>query len=291
MANFGRIRGYSRVTKRGRNYVTATLGYWCKSSARTSLERMFYGSRLNGYSGDYRPLCTRVTTRLGALGADKDLMLPYYETPRVPGKSRIRTRTVRIPQTRRVDLDGKIIFGPDIGGYTVWRTVQGQPTTYVNVLRIILETAYPVSDFNMATIWQIVGRVNHAPVPVFGNAPKGSVLLAGYDTNYKLTEDLIYIDYLFDLWPDGWNNFVQSQPYTIMVHKIPTILLTDRPDKPTGPTRDVQIELPAKRVLVNSQGTPTLDSSGNLQFVDAPVEPRRIFKEANFGSLSAMVEW
>ena len=291
MANFGRIRGYSRVTKRGRNYVTATLGYWCKSSARTSLERMFYGSRLNGYSGEYRPLCTRVTTRLGALGADKDLMLPYYETPRVPGKARIRTRTVRIPQTRLVDLDGKIIFGPDIGGYTVWRTVQGQPTTYVNVLRIILETAYPVSDFNMATIWQIVGRVNHAPVPVFGNAPKGSVLLVGYDTNYKLTEDLIYIDYVFDLWPDGWNNFTQSQQHVIEVHKVQSFLLGDQFDKPTGPWRDMQVYVPDLRVKVDAHGTPQLDANGNMRLEETKAEPRRLFKEANFGSLAATVEW
>lgn len=288
---WGDIRGYTKIHRDGEKHWKIVRGLWVTRGSERSLENALFGRKFSERSeGPYTPVCTDIDIRRYAIGNDKSLALAYYETPRAPDKASLQTETAPVPRRRYRDRNGAVIEGPGLidDGMVAYRVVQGQPVTRTSLLRFIVETAY-VSPWDIAMAWYRLEHVNSHVIPEFGRAPVGSVKLTGFRAKIVPAQKLTYVDYIFDMWPEGWDNFLLTQPMVPVVWPIQEHVITDALGEPTGEMRKMLTWLPAYRVKM-SGGAPATDASGNMVYESAGAESRSLHDSCTYYDITGQIE-
>lgn len=255
-----------------------------------------------GFSGDEAPKMRRGRALFNPGGhKGKALVQLYYETIRRTGRAVIRTaklstRSSGFAQAMVVDLDGKTITGPDqhsrdggADGKHSWQVIQGAklaqniPAPFAEV---VVETAYPISEYKLAIAEGRKGMINDAVLPNFGNAPAETMLLRAVGTQYEYGESLVNVDYAFWWSTRGvsWNQLVQSQKGVWIVRTRPEYTY----DAATN-TYAVTGRSPAVLTFQPAMEEYAVGTTTKLRA--AASESRRCFPTTSFEDLDSMVKW
>tara|TARA_Y100000310_G_scaffold343562_1_gene451812 strand:+ start:231 stop:1670 length:1440 start_codon:yes stop_codon:yes gene_type:complete len=203
-------------------------------ASAANLESTLFGSMFPGLSGQFAPICGRVSTQ-DNWEPGRSLVIADYETPRVVGQGVLRVQVGFESHSVTKDLDGKVIVGPEDvkdRGIVEHRLVSGSATRLRPMATIILETA--ATGFNVNTFLNRVGKVNKYRLPNFGNAQPGTLLFLGApQTTFRLVGSLWYLNLAFkysgdpsELDKNGnrvfpqWNEMTKSQSGSYVMQQV-----------------------------------------------------------------------
>lgn len=265
---------------------------FCTPEAEAELTaRQLYNTLMPGHVGKYPAKCKRVKVFHEA-EEGKAYIACYYQTTRVPGKATLvgNFQAKRTPVTH--DLDGKPINGPDDKGQ--WYQLKTGAAIRSDAIEVVtLKTAVNDSDLDVPAYRAVRGHVNDNDLPSFGNAPAGSLLLESFSYRWEWGEDLWYLDYHFLVCPEtddgnvlAWNDITTAQAGVWLAQEsdvyIPVANTATKDWAKTGGKREAMRFHPNLE-MQTINGVETL--------VESAPEKRRMFKEASFSDLDAMVEW
>ena len=207
--DYDRIEGFSLLRRTGQDKWQAQLGWRCEDSAIRELENIWYGQVFPGFSGGYAPVCVSINSQKGALGTKVALVTMQFETLRQPGFAEIKSDIKQSQVFDRVDADGLTIEGFAPVGVIRYRVDRGRNYRQDNHIVYVVETAYDLNDSNQHLWKDWMWHVNSEPVRRLDNHPSKTLLFEGRRRWRPPGTSLVYIDYVFDWYPIGWNKYLE----------------------------------------------------------------------------------
>lgn len=259
----------------------------------------FHGTVIHtGVSGDLAPRVRR--TRIiywpdGMRG--RALLVCQCESPPPTGRARVYTRTLGMDHKVLIDLDGKTVSGPDqhsgngssvpdnpVGdGMSTWVVLQGSNNVEIGLEDIVLETAYPRSEFDPTAALDLYNTVNDAPLSQL-NRDAGTVRFVGRETDTSWGDEFVVIRYRLQWSKVPWNDLLKVQKcvYTVVVEPS----FTFNPS-----TGDYTQSLTDKEVLRLLPAKERYKDGDTWKIRTAYPESRRVFEEASFSNLDSLAVW
>jgi hypothetical protein len=292
---WGPIQGYDRAERVGRNDYVAVKGFYSDTGNTHNVMAYLYGQSHPDIYGALRPVCVKVEVRKQALSATKDLVLAYYQTPRIPGRGKLFWRPSQMSRDRDFDRMGKRIHGIDRETGNEFTVVRG-PRAFPQVSgTFILQTAYGPGDSVLQNLLDRRDHINANPMRNFLNAPPYTLRYLTGDVTPDGPNGLVYVDHKFQYNPEGWNNWMYVQEDTFKVEVVPVLKSDGTPALDSQGNIDVKAiekRVPARRIKTTHTG---FDASGNTvtyyTYEDKDPEPRMGYPWANFSDLDAIVVW
>ncbi len=247
-----------------------------------------------GFSGSsYIPYCvhTRAAYRPnGIVGVA--IIQAYYDSggfrqARQPGKARLYTETSAYTENVKREPEGeeRVIEGADAASPGVfWQVVEGSNHGFRYRTKLMLETAYSTSQFNLGNIFALENHVNSSSLNLLGFGTVGAETLKclSIRSGQQSGADIVDITYLFHWSGPGktWNNSVKSQEGAWVLQKVPRF-------NAGGVFVDLN-----ESAYVWTLGKKPVQNGEDWTLADAEPEDRRPFETTNFSTyLQGLSSW
>ena len=288
--------------------------YVAEDGDADKIASLIRGRRQVGPSAYFAPTCHKAESEFSYFGDNGSRVVAMFKTQllsdrRQPGRATVSIEAQANARKVLVDLDGKRLAGgyydvtsPTYGhGLNSIRLKKGDPVVYEGRALIRLKTAYEkggMSAQDIADIMLLQGKVNDKALPNFGNFEKGTLqLLASPHTKQWDESGLWYVDYVFavsPIYPLPWNDYVERALYANAVVNAPVMELTGSGVRWTAVTSQIrQKEVDMDQVFVRrrTSGTSTWTLEDMSETIADDFSKTRLYEEANFDALNAMVVW
>ena len=292
---WGPIRGYDRAEKIGRRKYAAVKGYYADEGSTQNVLDDLYWQPYPEIGGDYRPFCTRVEVRKRGCTPTKDLVLAYYETPRIVGKGTLLWRPDQRNRERDVDLVGQRITGTDRDTGEAYEIVRGPKAFPETTGTFILQTAYYPGNAILNSMFEFRDKINSHSMPRFLNAHAYTLRYITANVTPEGPNGLVYVDHQFRYNPQGWNNWVWIQRLQYKVETVPVLkpdgsLATD--NEGNIRTKDKGSWIPGQKV---KETHTTVDAAANVvryyTYEDEEPTSRTLYAPMNMSMFESIVEW
>lgn len=274
---FYEVEGFKTLDQTDKDQWFGTRAWLCDASEVSTLSRMLWDNPFPSMTGDFTPRVYNTKAKYHPADVPgAALVVAYYRTKLIPGKAIIRTRGSYRPRRAIVDLDDKIIEGPESAWIGTkmpeWTVVKGNNIYLETNCEFEVRTAIARSDYSDEAINSIRGTVNNSRFNIRGYCDVGTLLFKSFESIDRYQQDPIEITYLFGYEVNGWNNSVESQlGHWALEQK----LVYDSTGTSTGTNRTVKVFHPG------------YDTNGS----QTSPEKRRLFYAENWNAIKDSSTW
>jgi hypothetical protein len=282
-----RAEGTNWVRLASKNFWQGVATFATSDSTIQGDIEYLIGSEYPGFTGENAPCCKSATGVAHPGGSPEIARIEaQYETKRVEGKARVFVQLKADEREMKIDLDGKVVEGPDptqAPGH-FYKVVEGSNKVhdYESIIRV--ETAYPMQSFQLGPIYSLRKAVNDAALTLvgFGTMDAGTVLCLGVGVKEEFGGELAYIDYYLAYSGTDtpkWNERCKSQLGVWM------------PQKRLSLNEDGTVDDDAERTVMAFVLGKYYEPGTSSPIRDIDPEARRLYREASFNVLQGLTQW